>query len=257
MSDSAVIERLGFQPIYNWKPDRPDPRDEKAPTAVISTMPAEYSLRQEMPSVYNQLQLGSCAPNATCAVLQFKQMLEGIVTGSLGDCPARLMLYYLDRVREGSINYDAGSFVRDNFASLRKTGVCPESVWPYEISKFTEKPDPVAYERAPWGRIKHYNHPVEESSIMYSILEKRPVVFGFTVPACFEGEQCMNTGIMPMPERNERKLGGHAVVKIGWKPGYWECRNSWGPDVMDEGYFWMPKEFADEGWCSDFRAITE
>jgi C1A family cysteine protease len=166
------------------------------------------------------------------------------------------MIYYLERLREGTVNQDAGAFGRDGFKSLRKTGCCPETIWPYDINEFTVKPSEQAYADSGWGKIHEYDHPINEASQMNAIFNGCGVAFGFTVPACFEGEECMNTGVMPEPQENENILGGHEVVRMGWKPGYWECRNSWGSGVMDNGYFWMPKGFGNSGWCSDYRAIT-
>lgn len=36
-------------------------------------------------------------------------------------------------------------------------------------------------------------------------------------------------------------VGGHAVVIVGWGDDYWICRNSWGKDWGDQGYFRFAK----------------
>jgi C1A family cysteine protease len=63
-----------------------------------------------------------------------------------------------------------------------------------------------------------------------------------------------------MPEPDERTLGGHAVVAVGYKTIrgqlYFECRNSWGPGWGDHGYFWLPAAYVtSSSLASDFWVI--
>merc|ERR1712023_266794 len=84
----------------------------------------------------------------------------------------------------------------------------------------------------------------------------KPVVFGFTVYSSFESEEVASTGVMPMPQPDEKVLGGHAVMACGFDDEKQAVlvRNSWGKSWGEEGYFWMPYEFisnrdlADDFW---------
>jgi C1A family cysteine protease len=65
-----------------------------------------------------------------------------------------------------------------------------------------------------------------------------------------------------MPQPGEKVLGGHAVVAIGYKlirrQLYFECRNSWGPDWADGGYFWLPASYAtSHSLARDFWVIEQ
>jgi C1A family cysteine protease len=205
-----------------------------------------------MPPVYDQGQLGSCTANAIAALLQYANMKAGTDFG----VPSRLFINYCERLREGSVTTDAGAYGRDGFASLRKTGAPPETVWPYNITAFADKPSDDAYADAEAHRIKHYTH-ARSTAVECKILvqDHKPVAFGMSVPQSFEGEACMRTGIMPDYQTGEGWLGGHEMCIIGWKPGYLEVRNSWGPNVMDAGHVWIPESFLFGGYASDFRAI--
>lgn len=243
---------------YGWKPSLPDPHDEFAfvqtPTDV--TVPDEFTLRAELPAVLDQGQLGSCTANALAGLLQYETIKAGADMG----VPSRLFIYYQERLREGTINEDAGAYGRDGFAALRKVGCPPETLWPYVISQFRDKPSEEAYNNAESHRIHHYTHARHKLvEVQLLILDKKPVAFGFSVPQAFEGEQCMRTGVMPMPVKGEQFIGGHEVYAFGWKQIgdvlHLECRNSWGSSVMDEGNFWIPAAFVFGGYASDFRAI--
>jgi C1A family cysteine protease len=65
-----------------------------------------------------------------------------------------------------------------------------------------------------------------------------------------------------MPQPDETVLGGHAVVAVGYRhikrQLYFECRNSWGPDWADEGYFWMPASYVTTtNLAQDFWVIEQ
>ncbi|HTY29087.1 MAG TPA: C1 family peptidase, partial [Mycobacterium sp.] len=50
---------------------------------------------------------------------------------------------------------------------------------------------------------------------------------------------------MPMPAPSEKKLGGHAVMAVGYDNAsrMMIVRNSWGTSWGKAGYFMMPYEF--------------
>jgi C1A family cysteine protease len=69
-----------------------------------------------------------------------------------------------------------------------------------------------------------------------------PFVFGFSVYESFESDSVAKSGRMPMPKKNEKQLGGHAVLAVGYDDAAkrFLVRNSWGPGWGIAGYFTMP-----------------
>ena len=96
------------------------------------------------PAVYNQLSLGSCTANAIGAAIEFDRLKQGLPDF----VPSRLFIYYNERVIEGTVRSDSGAMLRDGIKSVASQGVCPEPEWPYDISKFAEKPPAKAYRDA-------------------------------------------------------------------------------------------------------------
>jgi C1A family cysteine protease len=87
------------------------------------------------------------------------------------------------------------------------------------------------------------------------------ISFGFTVYTSFETD-VGSDGIVPMPKPDEKVLGGHAVVAIGYKQIkgqlYFECRNSWGAGWGDKGHFWMPSSYiTSSSLASDFWVVSQ
>jgi C1A family cysteine protease len=61
-----------------------------------------------------------------------------------------------------------------------------------------------------------------------------------------------------MPKHSESVLGGHAVVCCGYDDSkqVFICRNSWGKNWGDSGYFYMPYQYLlARNLSSDFWAI--
>ena len=59
-----------------------------------------------------------------------------------------------------------------------------------------------------------------------------------------------------MPTKNEKVLGGHAVMLCGYddKTEMFIVRNSWGSEWGDKGYFYMPYDFIKQ-YASDFWVL--
>ena len=47
------------------------------------------------------------------------------------------------------------------------------------------------------------------------LAEGFPFVFGFTVYESFESQEVARTGVVQMPQPNERSIGGHAELPLG------------------------------------------
>src|SRR4051812_45479684 len=66
--------------------------------------------------------------------------------------------------------------------ALNKQGVCPEPEWPYDTSKFTQKPPAKCYKDALQTRATSYSRLVRTMTEMKGCLASGyPFVFGFTV----------------------------------------------------------------------------
>lgn len=247
---------------YGWARDALDHRDWHAPLTAAERLtlpPPEFSLRAQMPPVYDQSTLGSCTANAIAGAVQYQQMKQGEAEGQ--NVPSRLFIYWNEREMEGTVNSDSGAQIRDGIKVVASFGAPPETDWPYNISQFTVRPPDQAFTDALKFKTIEYARPIRTSYYLRNVLAVgRPFVFGFTVFESFESQEVASTGIMPMPEAGEQILGGHAVLAIGYKQInnqlYFEVRNSWGGEWADSGYFWMPAAYMlDESLTSDFWCI--
>lgn len=222
---------------FGWVPDLPDQRDflYAAPSRYQQHLPPSVDLSHKCPPIYDQGQLGSCTANAIAAAIEFEQRKKFV--------PSRLFIYYNERAMEGTIKSDAGAQIRDGIKSVATLGAPPEKDWPYQIAKFEEKPPAPAFKDAKKDLVTLYQRLIQDLNTMKGCLASGyPFVFGFTVYDSFEGAQVAKTGVVSMPASDEKVVGGHAVMAVGYddKSREFLVRNSWGADWGLKGYFKMP-----------------
>lgn len=246
-----------FKHHYGYLPDHRDHRDHlyAAPIENLQALPPSVDLRPGCPPVYDQLALGSCTSNAIAAAIEFDMMKQGLPNVM----PSRLFIYYNERDMEGTISSDSGAIIRDGIKSVNSQGVCPETEWPYNISQFMVAPPAQCYQDALKDRALSYQRVARNLDQMKACLASGlPFVIGFTVYSSFESASVASTGIVPMPMRSEKVLGGHAILVCGYdaSKSVFYARNSWGTNWGQQGYFEMPFEYLmNRGLSGDFWAI--
>ena len=225
---------------YGWLPQTPDLRDQQF-ARQLPQLPPEADLRAHMPPVYDQGQLGSCTANAIGGAMEYVRTRQG----ESDFMPSRLFIYYNERVVEGTTSSDSGAQIRDGIKVVNTEGVCPESSWPYDITKFAARPTPDCYTSALTDLVLQYQAVQTLADLKDALSSSLAVVFGFTVYESFESQQVASSGIVPLPQPNEKAVGGHAVLAVGYSDpkGQVTVRNSWGSGWGDQGYFYMPYEY--------------
>jgi C1A family cysteine protease len=224
---------------YGCRRDTKDARDHLFhPKAV--RLPVSVDLRDHCPPVMDQGQLGSCTAHGITGALRYERMAAGKTDVKL----SRLQLYYDERVLEGSVNDDAGAEIRDGIKSAGKIGVGHETLWPYRIGKFKQKPpakvyaDAVHFEALTYERVQ-----VATSHVQAALAAGHPVVIGVSLYESFESLSVEKTGVVPMPDLVcEQMVGGHCLYVVGYgqKPKHFTVRNSWGISFGDKGDVYFP-----------------
>lgn len=241
---------------FGWIPDAPDYRDFFYAQKVIAVPDkVDLSISRFMPAVYDQGSLGSCVFNAIGGAFEFLLPLENKPVFM----PSRLFSYYIYREKNNCLNEDSGATIRDALKVYVKKGVCPESMWEYDTSKFTTRPSKACYTEAMDHQVLKYNRLRRLSDMEQCIAEGYPFVAGIRIYESFQSKIVAETGIVPYPNIiNENFLGGHAVLFVGYDQALklFKVRNSWGSGWGDKGYFYLPYEFVgDSNLASDFWTI--
>lgn len=231
---------------YGWRPSLPDQRDlvfrASAPALETAAVTDHVDLSPQMPTPYDQEDLGSCTANAIAGLLQYDEIVQNKPSNTV---PSRLFVYYNERSLDpnSSVDEDTGSTIHMGIKAVRTYGFCDETLWPYDTSKFTQEPPATVYLAAKDDRITNYGRVLQTlNQLQAFLIQGHPIAFGFSVYESFESQAVANTGVVPMPQRHESLVGGHAVVVVGYdNPSQrFIVRNSWGPDWGQKGYFTIP-----------------
>lgn len=243
--------------LFNFviEKDPVDSRDLLCKT-VNGNLRSRVDLRQWCSPIEDQLHLGSCVAQAIVGA--FELMINKLYPGKFKDL-SRLFLYYNARLLEGYTNEDTGVYVRDGIKAASQWGVCAEDLWPYLINKFADMPLAESYIDAKTRLIDTYKRIETVDDMISTINMDVPVVSGIHVFTGFD--ELRGNEQLQMPSRRDELLGGHAICIVGYDntKNYFICRNSFGVDWGDRGYFYMPYEYAGnylmDAWMFDIKLV--
>lgn len=239
---------------FGWIPQFPDRRDIAFTASPDTEILDEVDLRPGQSEILNQGDIGSCTGQAVARALRYVRHQQGQDEFE----SSRLMLYYGGREALGTILVDSGAMLRDVIKFAAKTGACPEAMWPYNADKFRLKPPPEAYDAAQKYRALSYRAIPKGAGFIKrlhaALCEDCPVVFGVMVYNSFMSRKAATTGVVPMPGRFERPIGGHAITAVGYTKKHFIFANSWGADWGDGGYGYLSHSYL-RNLGSDFWAI--
>lgn len=216
------------------------------------SLPSLVDLRHLCPPVVDQGQEGSCTAQASVSgVYDFLQLKNIRIVNPHVDplsvfAPgSRQFVYYNERTDENTVQQDSGAELRDIIFALSQYGVCPESMWPYTNNDMTVKPSDDCYKSAANNKIKDNFRIVSLDQMKDCLANGYPFIMGIDVYDSFESEQVAQTGKVPLPLPSESCQGGHEITCVGFddKNSWLICRNSWGADWGDKGYFYLPYSF--------------
>jgi len=172
--------------------------------------------------------------------------------------PSRLFLYYNTRRRMGTVESPSGENVGDTLGAAKAEGLCPESMWPYDVERVTESPPDECYTAAAeWSiRSRKVAHTAER--LRATLAAGNPVVISFYVYDSMMSDAVAKTGRVPMPSPNETIRGGHAALIVGYDDAaqVFIVRNSWGMGLGDNGYCYLPYAFVlDRRQAFEFHSV--
>lgn len=276
-----------FRYAMGWLPDYPDFRDYTPEHAEIKpllkkiglpdkrkkVLPPSADLRQFCSAIEDQGELGSCTAQAGAGMVEYFANRAKVRYSDV----SRLFLYKVTRnlMRQKG---DTGAFIRTTMGALVLFGVPPETYWPYDEKDFDKEPPAFCYAFAQnYQAISYYRLDASGTSksdllqaIKSNLIAGLPSMFGFTVFNSIY--QANSSGLIPYPTPGEKILGGHAIMAVGYDDaieigntnpdgptckGAFLIRNSWGTGWGQQGYGWLPYDYATKGLAIDWWSILK
>lgn len=155
---------------------------------------------------------------------------------------------------------DAGAEIRDGIKSANKRGVGHETLWPYRIRKYRDRPSDAVYADARKFKALSYQRvEVNAAALRQAIAMGHTPVIGVTLFESFESDDVAKSGMVPMPAKHEATVGGHCMYVVGYgqRPGTFTVRNSWAADWGDKGDCYFPAAYLGSTlYGSDYWIVT-
>lgn len=229
--------------------DKFDDRDYlmRAYLPVIK-LPKRIDYTQKMSPVRDQGDEGVCVGFAVAAGM--KEYQERLDYKKFVELSPRFV--YSESKKIDGMPKGEGTTIRAAMKVLKGSGVCQERFWPYSAHQ-TDKPKKGVNPDAKRFRVLTYARILHLDELRMSLATKGPCVIGVEV---FNGMMKTKTGVVPMPKKDEKTLGGHAICCVGYEDGkrVVKFKNSWSAQWGAKGFGYLPYAYIErymmDAWSS-------
>lgn len=207
--------------------------------------PESFRIREGVTSVKNQGKRGACVSFSSTAITECLNSIER------GDPSLNLSEEYLfAKIKAFDISdygyHGYGAFLRSGAKALVKHGTCLETTAPYNPSGSEHSwknfvTTPSMNEEASEYRMINYVKVGKAKELIKQALvtSGAPLLMGMTLYESYRKAK-YNGGIIPIPSKGERRIGGHAMALVGYDDTHMIFKNSWGSKWGNKGYVLFP-----------------
>jgi hypothetical protein len=247
--DSGQLELVGW--INKRVSDLTSiPAEASTLEATVEPLPEALDYSSEIKFVRDSGPEGSVVGLALATALEF-QIAKA--TKKQQRISARYIYYAARKAAGFDLESDNGAYIKDGIAVLSSEGAVAEALWPYRPGKFAEKP-PAAVETAQRFRITDARLVTTVDDLKRALKQNGPVVAGITLFTGSTADEVSKTGVIPIPNKKEHVVGGHAIVIVGYDDQARRVKfvNSWGKQWGERGFGFLPYEYVekymDDAW---------
>ncbi|MEA2059905.1 MAG: CARDB domain-containing protein [Thermodesulfobacteriota bacterium] len=219
------------------------------------SQPRSVDLSSNFPSPGDQGRQSSCVGWAVAYALKSYQ--EKVEIGWALNTPSHL---FSPAFLYNQINYgrDEGSYINEALDLIVNKGTATLNTMPYSHQDYLTQPSSSAFSEASLYKAVSWSRAEGTSPIKAALANKKAVVAGIKVYQSLmnlKGENSVyNT-------KEGQDLGGHAVTIVGYDDsrynGAFKVINSWSQNWGDNGFFWLPYDFAAQEILSEAYVLED
>ncbi len=234
--------------FFGCKKDKKDNRDYLMRAYLpILKLPIKVDHTAKMTPVRDQGDEGTCVGFSSVAGM--KEYQEKIDYKKYVELSPRYLYAECKKIDRSA---GEGTTIRTAMKVLKHLGVCREKFWPYKPHQ-KDRAKAGAVSDAKKNRVLTYARIVDLYELKAGLAQKGPCVIGVDV---FRGMMETRTGVIPLPKRGEKVLGGHAICPVGYddNKGLIKFKNSWSERWGEKGYGYLSYDYIDkymmDAWSS-------
>lgn len=241
---------------YTLKPDQPTVADKHfVLRGPYVPLPDQVDLTEFCGPINNQGNIGDCSGEAGSELVEWYLNAQKKPFVRLSP----MFVYAWERILAGDLNQDGGARLQDDATVLTTKGVAPEAVWPTNPSTLFSRPSEEANRQALQYRMATAYRLHGLADVLQALAQGHVALIGILVYPEFESDIALQTGHVPIPQQFTPILGGHALLAVGYdlKAQWVKVQNSWGEQVGDKGFFYLPFAYLSAGLMSAWAILPE
>jgi hypothetical protein len=215
------------------------------------TLARRIDLSDNFPPAGNQGSQGSCTAWATAYALKsYQERMEigwSLTTSDGNFDPNHVFspAFIYNQINGGE---DRGSRIDEALQLIVVQGAATWATMPYDPDDYRTQPSSLAFQEAANFKAAEMKRADGTQAIKAALANRLPVVAGIFVYKSLYQLRGTNSVYQVADAPCDSGGCGHAVTIVGYDDdkygGAFKIINSWGPEKGDDGYFWLPYQFA-------------
>ena len=229
--------------VDGCQPSPLDVRDYTIEMVAMAEAPLPETYLCNSMKVLNQGSVGSCVAHACATAMGY-----GEIRG--GNAAHDFSRGYIYGNRKATDYQGEGMYLRQALKQLNHCGDCEYADFPYNENypsikiKIAKESNRLATLAKPF-KIINYFRLYSENEIKRALLNQGAVILSMPIYSSFSAE-------CPLPAKNDKYEGGHAMCLIGWDKTGWIIQNSWSKAWGKKGTLHVPYDYP----FNEFWGIT-
>lgn len=230
--------------IDGCQPSPLDVRDYTIDMVAMAEAPLPETYLCNSMKVLNQGSVGSCVAHACATAMGYGEKKSGMTTAH--DF-SRGFIYGNRKVTDYQ---GEGMYIRQALKQLNHCGDCEYEDFPYNetypnVKKKIDNDKENLYAKAEPFKIVNYFRCYSNDEVKRALLNQGAVVLSIPIYDSFSAD-------CPLPSKEDKYKGGHAMCVIGWDETGWIIQNSWSKAWGKKGTLHLPYEYP----INEFWGIT-
>lgn len=227
-------------------PSPPDERDYTVANVHMTVSPLPESYKKTGMSVLNQGSIGSCVAHSIATAMGYGELKATEDENGKGGKAHDFSRGFLYGNRNDNDWQGEGMYIRQALKHLNHEGDCLYADFKFnktypQVKALIDKDRENLFSKALPYKVLNYFRLYTQEEIKIALLNQGAIIVGMPIYSSFKSN-------CPLPTKNDKREGGHAMCLVGWDKTGWIIQNSWSSFWGDNGYVHVPYDYPFDEW---------